>query len=79
MRMLSERREKAEKKGQKASGNCPFGYRYKYNEQGKNPVVVVDEEKAAVVKEIFSDYLKGLSLQKMADKLNEQGITTQRE
>ena len=77
-RLVSGRREKAEKKGQKASGNCPFGYKYKYNEQGKNPVVVIDEEKAKIVKEIFSDYLKGLSLKQIADKLNDKGITTQR-
>lgn len=77
-RMLSGRREKAKEKKEKASGNCPIGYKYQYNEQGKNPVVVVDENTAPIVKRIFSEYLRGYSLQKIADRLNAEGITTQR-
>ena len=77
-RMLSGRREKAIEKKQKASGNCPIGYKYQYNDQGKNSVVVVDDDKAAVIKDIYSLYLKGHSLQKIADKLNSKNITTER-
>lgn len=77
-RMLSGRKEKAMEKKQKASGNCPYGYKYQYNEQGKNPIVIIDDEKAEIVKEIFSLYLKGYSLQKIADYLNNKGITTDR-
>jgi site-specific DNA recombinase len=74
-RMLLGRRSKAEK-GIKASGNCPFGYRYKYNESGKNPVVVIDDDKYIIVKDIFNKYLYGMSLQKIADNLNNNNIMT---
>lgn len=77
-RLVNGRRTKAKEKKQKASGNCPLGYKYKYNEQGKNPIVVIDEEKAAVVKEIYTLYLDGYSLGKIAKQLNAEGITTQR-
>jgi len=77
-RLVSGRRNKAQEKKQKASGNCPIGYKYKYNDQGKNPTVVIDEEKAAVVKDIFKMYLDGLSLGKIANKLNSEDIKTER-
>lgn len=77
-RLVSGRRAKAKEKKQKASGNCPIGYKYQYNEQGKNPVVVIDEEKAKIVKEIYRLYLRGNSLQKIADSLNDKGLETGR-
>lgn len=77
-RLLSGRKEKALNKKQKASGNCPFGYKYKYNSQGKTPVVVVDPEKAQIVKEIYKLYMRGNSLQKIADNLNSLNIKTNR-
>lgn len=77
-RLVGGRRSKAKEKKQKASGNCPIGYKYQYNEQGKNPVVVIDDERAVIVKEIFSLYLRGNSLQKIADKLNVKDIKTER-
>lgn len=76
-RLVRGRRTKATK-GIKASGNCPLGYKYKYNEQGKNPVVVIDIEKAEIVKKIFSLYLNNLSLQKISDILNNLNIVTER-
>lgn len=76
-RLLRGRRTKANK-GIKASGNTPIGYRYQYSEQGKNPVVVIDAQKAEIVKKIFSSYLKGYSLQKIANELNRKFITTER-
>lgn len=77
-RLLSGRRNKADK-GIKSSGNCPLGYKYKYNEQGKNPIVVIDEDKASIVKDIYSKYLNGLSLQKITDELNNKRIRTERD
>lgn len=77
-RLVSGRRNKAQEKKTKASGNCPIGYKYQYNEQGKNPVVVIDNEKAAVVKDIYKMYLDGMSLGKIIDKLNAEGIKTER-
>jgi DNA invertase Pin-like site-specific DNA recombinase len=77
-RMLLGRREKALNKKQKSSGNCPFGYCYRYDNLGKNPIVVLDESAAKVVKEMFSLYSQGKSLQKIADYLNESGVKTSR-
>lgn len=77
-RLVGGRRNKAEK-GQKASGNCPFGYCYQYDKQGKNPIVMMDEVAAQTVRNMFSLYLQGHSLQKIADNLNEGGITTTRD
>lgn len=77
-RLLSGRRNKAEEKKQKASGNCPIGYRYQYNDSNSNPIVVIDEERATVVKEIYKLYLIGDSIQKIAEKLNNRGVLSER-
>ena len=59
-------------KGNKPAGICPFGYQYA---EDKKSVIIVQDE-AQTVKYIFSEAQKGTSLQKIADKLNEQGIRT---
>lgn len=76
-RLVSGRRNKAEN-GQKASGNCPFGYKYQYDSNGKNPIVVVDDVQAAIVKNMFSMYLQGNSLQAIATRLNDDGTLNAR-
>jgi site-specific DNA recombinase len=76
-RLIGGRRKKASK-GVKASGNCPIGYKYQKNSQGKSIQVVIDEKTAPIVKNIFSLYLKGYSLKEIADKLNAEGFRTQR-
>ena len=48
-----------------------FGY--KKDENGR---LIIDEDKATVVEEIFSLYLQGNSLRKIVDKLHERGILT---
>ena len=78
-RMLSGRKEKALNKKEKASGNCPFGYKYEYNSQGKQPRVTIDGVQAEVVKKMFGLYLnENYSLQKIADYLKSEGIKTTR-
>lgn len=77
-RLLSGRRNKAAEKKQKASGNCPFGYKYIYNDQGKTPVVVIDPTKAEIVKEMYSLCLKGKSVQYISNLLNKKELTTER-
>lgn len=47
----------------------PFGYRITLGE------VVIQAEEARVVQQIFKQYLMGESLQKLADTLQEQGVT----
>lgn len=76
-RLAEGRRHKVKEKKQKGSGNCPIGYKYIEDDKGKTQVVI-DEDKAAIVKEIYSLYLKGYSLQKIADTLNNKGLTTER-
>lgn len=76
-RLISGRRKKASK-GVKASGNCPIGYKYEKDPQGRSHLVVVDEQAAIIIKRIFSDCLNGLSCSKIADRLNADGLKTQR-
>lgn len=72
MKLAKGRKTKA-RQGTKACGVAPLGYRWSNNAE-----VEVDNDKAEIVKEIFSLYNNGSSLQKIADKLNESGVTTDR-
>lgn len=71
MKLAKGRKTKA-RAGVKACGVAPFGYKW------KDTNVVIDEEKSEIVKEIYSLYNNGYSLQKIADTLNNRGITTDR-
>lgn len=51
---------------------APFGYRM------ENKNYIIDEEKAAYVRKIYSDFLNGVSSQKIARNLNALGIKTNR-
>ena len=72
MKLAKGRKTKA-RAGVKACGVAPYGYRW--NDKAE---VVIDDDKANIVKEIYSLYNKGMSLQGIADKLNNSGITTDR-
>lgn len=74
-KLAKGRRQKA-KSGVKACGNAPIGYKWKHEGVGK-PIVVIDEEKAPIVKEIFKKYLECKSLLKVQRYLKEQGYKTQ--
>jgi site-specific DNA recombinase len=50
----------------------PYGYTYHDGE------LIVDEKEASVVREIFSMYLTGWTLQKIADHLNGNGVPSKR-
>ena len=52
-------------------GVPPLGY-----DVGTNGKLVINEAEAAIVREIFSLYKLGYSYKKMADYLNEKGVTT---
>lgn len=52
---------------------APFGYKKDPNDRYK---LIVDEEAAAVVRMIFSSYLDGIGVIRIAQKLNELGIMT---
>lgn len=72
MKLAKGRKTKA-RQGVKACGVAPYGYRW--NDKAE---IVIDNDKANIVKEIYSLYNKGMSLQGIADKLNNDGITTDR-
>ena len=69
---LAKGRKTKAKNGEKGCGNAPIGYKW------VDSKIVVDYEKADIVKEIFSLALKGLSSQKIADAINSKGYTTDR-
>lgn len=71
-RLAGGRQTKANK-GNKPCGRTPFGYKY---DKDKN--IVVDTKESVVVQQMFSLRKTGLSYEKIANKLNEQGITTRK-
>ena len=71
-RKLARGRSAKASKGSKPAGVCPFGYQYTADKKA----VEVNQDEAATVKRIFSEVQKGSSLQKIADMLNAEGITT---
>lgn len=62
------------KGGDKPAGVCPLGYRYTPDKKS----VEVAPEEAKIVRAIFTEAQKGLSLQQIADYLNDLGITSRR-
>lgn len=76
-RLLSGRIKKAST-GKKASGNCPFGYIYEF-ETPEKLKVVIEPEKAEIVKDIFKRYLKGDSLEKVKKHLDFINAKTNRD
>ncbi|MCP1191536.1 recombinase family protein [Priestia flexa] len=75
LKLAKGRRSKV-KSGQKGCGVAPIGYKWEHN--GDRPIIVVDEENAAVVKEMFKKYLEVKSIGKVQKYCDEKGYTTQR-
>jgi site-specific DNA recombinase len=75
-KLAKGRRQKA-RSGVKACGNAPIGYKWKH-EGVKKPIIVIDEEKALIVKDIFKRYLEFKSLLKVQRYLKEKGYKTQK-
>ncbi|MBW1732523.1 MAG: recombinase family protein [Deltaproteobacteria bacterium] len=71
MRLLAGRMAKIEAGGY-AGGGAAFGY------VAKDGELVVDEEKAKTIRQIFSMKRRGVSLNKIARTLNERGVPTAR-
>ena len=64
-------------KAGKIPNNVPYGYKIKrsIDEKGKvHRKVLVDEEKAKVVRQIFDDYIKGKGALNIAFQLTEKGV-----
>ncbi|MBQ2013317.1 MAG: recombinase family protein [Bacteroidaceae bacterium] len=60
--------------GDKPAGVCPTGYRYTADKKS----VEVDPVEAVIVRRIFTEGQKGLSLNKIAQLLNAEGYKTRR-
>jgi DNA invertase Pin-like site-specific DNA recombinase len=71
MKMAKGRRAKA-KKGEKACGLAPIGYKW------INADIVTDNQAADIVKDIFKAYVNLNSLQKVADYCTAKGYKTSR-
>ena len=74
-KLAKGRRQKA-RSGIKACGNPPIGYKWKH-EGVEKPLIILDKEKAQIVKVIFKSYLELKSLSKVQRYLQEQGHKTQ--
>jgi DNA invertase Pin-like site-specific DNA recombinase len=61
---LAKGRKTKAKKGSKACGTAPYGYRW------NNGEIEIDDNNAIAVKDIYKMYLNGESLQGIADKLS---------
>ena len=64
---LKERR----KKGEFVGSFAPYGYK---KSQEDNHVLVIDEEVADNIKNIFSWFISGISMRKICERLNELGV-----
>lgn len=70
---LAKGRKTKAKNGSKACGIAPYGY--KWNDRAEIDII---DNKAEIVREMFSLYLKGSSLQQIADHYNNKHILTDR-
>ena len=71
-RVYSGMEQKAKTNGGMLGFNIPYGY--DYNNQG----LLINNDEAKIIRQIFSDYLNGLSMKKISDKLNRQNIPTKK-
>lgn len=69
---LAKGRKTKAKGGDKGCGNAPLGYKW------DNAKIIIDKEKAPIIKEIFNLGYKGLSPAKIAEKINSKGYSTGR-
>lgn len=76
LKLARGRRAKA-KSGVKGSGETPLGYKWKHDGVNK-PVVVIDEEQAALVNHIYDKYLELGSISKVKSFLDTAGYQTKR-
>ena len=73
-RKLARGRTSKANKGDKPAGSCPYGYRYTADKKHVEP----DPEEVPTLRRIFSEAQKGLSMDKIAALLNEQGLKTRK-
>ena len=76
-RTLRGRREKA-RQGFIVGGRVAYGYRYLGKRENERGRLVIDEEQAEVVRQIFTWAADGVSLRGITSRLNSLGIPSQR-
>lgn len=75
LKLAKGRRSKV-RSGQKGCGIAPIGYRWEHNSD--RPIIVIDGDNAAIVKDIFKKYLEVKSIGKVQKYCEEKGYKTQR-
>lgn len=76
LKLAKGRRSKA-KSGIKGGGNVPLGYQWQHDGV-ETPIVIIDEQNAQIVREIFQKYYEYKSIGKVRAYLQEQGYKTAR-
>jgi site-specific DNA recombinase len=56
----------------KATGGVPYGYRIVHNSEGAS--IEIDADRAANVRRMFADYVRGVSFANIAARLNAEGV-----
>ena len=79
LKMITKRmqrgRIKSIEEGKFIASNAPFGYKFEYTQEGKR-LLVIEKEKATIVKEIFALYVSGYGTYKIKTYLDEIGAKT---
>ena len=79
LKMITKRmqrgRVKSVEEGKYIASTAPFGYKFEYDKDGKKSLVI-DEEKAAIVRNIFDMYVNGNGAYKIKVWLDNMGIKT---
>ena len=65
--------EESRKKGNYTGGTIPYGYRA-VGDRKNGKKLVIQEDEAEVVRQIFQDYVAGKPMQTIYQELNEKGI-----
>ncbi len=63
-------RKESRIKGLFVGGRKPFGY------EVQDKIVKINEKQAEIVRQVYNDYISGMRLKDIANKLNKQGIKT---
>ena len=79
LKMITKRmqrgRVKSVEEGKYIASTAPYGYKFEYDKDGKKSLVI-DEEKAAIVRNIFDMYVNGNGAYKIKVWLDNMGIKT---
>ena len=75
-RRMQRGRIKSVEEGNFIAGTTPFGYKVEYLNNGRNRMLIIDEEQANIIRTIFDMYSTGSGATKIASYINSLGIKT---